>query len=348
MHASSSSSLSGHSLPGNILLTDAAGVATYANEGIAQRTGFSVAEIIGAKPGRLWGGQMPRLFYDRMWQSLRTDRRPFVSRVTNRTKHGERYEELLAVTPIMRSDGTAVYLALRPTRLEDQDRFLNEWSGLFGLYPLNAASVLPWLHRWFPADVPVETTGCSTLTDWMEEVWVNPLRARFQSRTDDQQLIKAAQRDSSQYVRLYEKYYTLVQQYFARHLPGQTDQVLDLTQDTFVRALERLSGYEVRNAAYGTYLLRIAHSILLNTYRRQSMLELSPDFGLSPEACSTEMTWVWETPELSPRERQVLSAYYREGFSVREISRGLEISENATKLLLSRARKKIRPLLGSI
>ncbi|MGB4942927.1 MAG: PAS domain-containing protein, partial [Candidatus Moraniibacteriota bacterium] len=213
MHASLTFPLSDHSLSGNILLTDAAGVATYANEGIARRTGFSVAEIIGAKPGRLWGGQMPRSFYDRMWQLLRTDRRPFVCRVTNRTKQGERYEELLAVTPFMRSDGAVAYLALRPARFEDQDRFLSEWNGLFGSRPLNAAGALPWLHRWFPADVSAETEERGALIDWMEASWVSPLRARFQSRMDDRLLIEAAQRDPSQYVRLYEKYSATVRQY---------------------------------------------------------------------------------------------------------------------------------------
>jgi RNA polymerase sigma factor (sigma-70 family) len=332
---------------GNILLTDTAGVATYANEGIAQRTGFSVAEIIGAKPGQLWGGQMPRSFYDRMWRSLRSDQTPFVGTVTNRTKEGRRYGELLAVAPLTGSDGMAVYLALCPPHQEDQDRFLSEWEGLFNQRVLKTSAALPWLHHWFPGTVPPETGGAGSLVDWMETHWVDKLRTRFQRRTDDRMLLEAAQRDPSQFRHLYDKYHVTIRKYFARHLPGQDDQVLDLTQDTFVRAFERLDGYEIRNAAYGTYLLRIAHSVLLNTYRHKPMYELSPDLSLPSEARTTEMAWIWETPELSRRERVVLSAYYREGYSVREISRGLNVSPNAAKLLLSRARKKIRPLLGS-
>ncbi|MGB4833783.1 MAG: sigma-70 family RNA polymerase sigma factor [Candidatus Moraniibacteriota bacterium] len=348
MHASLTFPLSDHSLPGNILLTDALGIARYANEGIAERTGFSVAEIIDSKPGQLWGGQMPRSFYDRMWQSLRTDSVPFVGRVTNRTKQGERYEELLAVTPLMRSDGAVAYLALRPAHLGEQDRFLEEWRGVFTSRATSAAKALPWLQRWFPESGATDAEPGATLADWIETQWVKPIRARFQRRSEDRVLVERAQRDPNQFRQLYDKYHMTVQKYFVRHLPGQDDQISDLTQDTFVRAFERLDGYETRNAAYGTYLLRIAHSVLLNTYRHQAMLELSPDYSVPETVRPAEMDWIWETPELNPREQVVLSAYYREGFSVREISRGLGISENATKLLMSRARKKIRPLLGSV
>lgn len=348
MHASLSLPLRPASL-GNILVTDALGVTLYANEGIAEQTGFSVAEIIDSKPGQLWGGQMPRSFYDRMWQSLRTSRTPFVGTVVNRTKSGRHYPDLLAVAPLTSADGTIAYLALRPPSSTDHEQFLEEWRRIFRSHMLETTTMLPWLKRWFPESVTAATLPGTTALDWIEAQWVRPLRSRFQRRLDDRTLIEAAQRDPSQFCQLYAKYYPTIQRYFARHLPDQNDQVQDLTQDTFVRAFERLDGFEFRNAAYGTYLLRIAHHLLLNSYRHASMLELSPALSALPETSSSPgLTWIWETPELSVRERLVLSAYYRDGFSIREISRGLEISENATKLVLSRARKKLRPLLGSV
>lgn len=332
---------------GNILVTDDRGIAMYANSGIAARTGFSVAEIIDSKPGKLWGGRMPRAYYDEMWRLLRGEGQPFSGTVTNQKKDGQRYQELLAVAPLQAADGTKQYLALRPTDMEDRELFLTEWKRLFSQRTVSAERALPWLRRWFPGEVLPGVVGTETLADWIESHWVAPLRTKFQRRSDDRVLIEAAQQDPRQFQALYEKYSPTVRNYFARHLTGQNDQVLDLTQDTFIRAFERLEGYEMRNAAYGTYLLRIAHSILLNTYRHKSMLELSPDVSAPDRSIAADMHWVWETPELSPREQRVLSAYYREGFSIREISQGLEISENAAKLLLSRARKKIRPLLGS-
>lgn len=343
-----------HSVPvrpaaGNILLTDSDGVATYANDGIAARTGFSVAEIIDMKPGKLWGGRMPRSFYREMWQTLREEQVGFVGTVTNQSKAGHAYEELLVVTPLKDSLGSAQYLALRPPRLEDASQFVSEWKQVFSGPRVQAGSVLPWLGRWFPGELPDKTGSDKGLfSDWTTRHWVTALRDRFRRRIDDRVLVEAAKKDARAYQVIYEKYFETVERYFMRHLPGNRDQALDLTQDTFIRAFERLDGYETRNAAYGTYLLRIAHSILLNSFRRQSFTELSSIEASSALAApSSEGTgWIWETPELSIRERSVLSAYYREGYSVREISVRLGHSENATKLLLSRARKKLRPLFA--
>lgn len=336
------------SASGNILLTDALGVARYANEGIARRTGFTVAEIIDSKPGRLWGGRMSKGFYQGMWRALRDEQRGFVGTVTNRSKTGELYGELLVVAPLEGADGSVQYLALRPTQLQDGPRFVSEWRQVFDQPRVRTALVLPWLHRWFPLETNYAIPDNGLFSDWAAERWAQAFRDLFRRRIDDRPLIEAAKADPQEFQALYEKYFETVERYFMRHLPGNRDQVLDLTQDTFIRAFERLDGYETRNASYGTYLLRIAHSILLNSFRRQPFVELSLEQA-APMASSSsgEADWIWEASELSIRERVVLSAYYREGYSVREISEYLGHSENATKLLLSRARKKLRPLLSS-
>lgn len=338
-----------HPVTGNILLTDAEGIATYANEGIAARTGFSVGEIIDSKPGKLWGGRMPRRFYRGMWQTLRDERSVFVGTVTNQSKGGQPYRELLAVAPLEGSDGSVQYLALRPPHIEDAPQFVSEWKRVFNEPRVQTSRALPWFRRWFPsesesADDPRPAEGL--FSDWIVRHWVNAFQDRFRRRIDDRPLIEAAKADPREFQALYEKYFETIERYFMCHLPGNRDQALDLTQDTFIRAFERLDGYETRNAAYGTYLLRIAHSILINSFRRQSFVELPAEQAAPTSASSGQADWIWETPELSVRERVVLSAYYREGYSVREISAHLGHSENATKLLLSRARKKLRPLFA--
>ena len=58
-----------HSL-GMFVVTDRDGVALYANDGAARRTGYAVAETVGKKPGKLWGGHMPRVFYDHLWETI--------------------------------------------------------------------------------------------------------------------------------------------------------------------------------------------------------------------------------------------------------------------------------------
>lgn len=335
---------------GNILLTDSAGVATYANEGIAARTGFSVAEIIGRKPGKLWGGRMPRRFYQEMWRTLRDEQSGFVGTVINQSKAKSEYEELLVVAPLEDSLGSVQYLALRPSRTEDISQFVSEWKQVFARPRVQAGGVLPWLWRWFPTEFSERTSGESELfSEWVKQYLVGAFQERFRRRIDDRTLVTAAKADPQAYHAIYEKYFETVERYFLRHLLGNRDQALDLTQDTFIRAFERLDSYETRNAAYSTYLLRIAHSVLMNSFRRPPFVEL-PAIETSPVSTAPPLAltdWIWEMSELSSRERTVLSAYYREGYSVREISVRFGHSENATKLLLSRARKKLRPLLAS-
>jgi RNA polymerase sigma-70 factor (ECF subfamily) len=226
---------------------------------------------------------------------------------------------------------------------------VSEWRAAFKGPRVSAGPVLSWLAHWFPGEISeaARRDVRGLFSDWVLRHWAGTIRERFRRRLDDRALVAAAQADPKAYQAIYEKYFDTIERYFARHLPGSRDQVLDLTQDTFVRAFERLDGYETRNAAYGTYLLRIAHSILLNSFRRQPMIGLAAAESLSAAPASEGSGWIWEVPELSLRERIVLAAYYREGYSVREISLRLGHSENATKLLLSRARKKLRPFLSS-
>ena len=50
---------------------------------------------------------------------------------------------------------------------------------------------------------------------------------------------------------------------------------------------------------------------------------------------------------LHPKERQILRLYYYEGFSTREISYKLDISESSVRKRLSRARQKLRTKIGT-
>jgi RNA polymerase sigma factor (sigma-70 family) len=54
---------------------------------------------------------------------------------------------------------------------------------------------------------------------------------------------------------------------------------------------------------------------------------------------------LWRSPKLGKTEQKILSMKYQEGFSVQEIAATLNKSENAVKLQLSRARKKLRAAL---
>ena len=88
-----------HSL-GMFVITDATGTAVYANEGAERRTGYSIAETIGKKPGRLWGGHMPRVFYDSLWEELR-HRHSVIADIDNQRKNGHQYRDRVHIAPLV-------------------------------------------------------------------------------------------------------------------------------------------------------------------------------------------------------------------------------------------------------
>lgn len=115
-----------------------------------------------------------------------------------------------------------------------------------------------------------------------------------------------------------------------------------------MKAMNGLSNYQVRNASYKTYLLRIAHNELLNRYRRNaSELKWA---GQLPSTHNGSVITELENRDaleramgiLTEGDRQILRAFYAEGRTSAEIALRLGKSENAIKLVLSRARKRLR------
>lgn len=121
-------------------------------------------------------------------------------------------------------------------------------------------------------------------------------------------------------------------------------------QETFYRAFKHLSRFQIRGYSYLTYLLTIAHNILANYYRSQKMIpmsELGDDFDVPAEITDSlerkiEAEALWRAiQDLSPTERDAILMRYQKEMPIKDISRVMARTENAVKLILSRARKKL-------
>ena len=84
-----------------LIVTDDDGVILFANEAVLQRTGFSEEEVIGQTPGVLWGNQKDESFYEYMWETIKVDKKPFASIMTNRRKNGTYYGCEIKIYPIL-------------------------------------------------------------------------------------------------------------------------------------------------------------------------------------------------------------------------------------------------------
>lgn len=88
----------------HFVITDDNSRALYMNPAAEEHTGFSAEETIGKKPSELWGGHMPKSYYEEMWQTLSEKKLPFVGQVENKRKDGTPYMQELHISPILNSN----------------------------------------------------------------------------------------------------------------------------------------------------------------------------------------------------------------------------------------------------
>ena len=166
----------------------------------------------------------------------------------------------------------------------------------------------------------------------------------------DVDIIKRAKANSQIFEELYRRYADKVYNYFWYRTGHQKDVAEDLMQETFYRAFKHLSRFQIRGYSYLTYLLTIAHNILANYYRSQKMIpmsELGDDFDVPAEITDSlerkiEAEALWRAiQDLSPTERDAILMRYQKEMPIKDISRVMARTENAVKLILSRARKKL-------
>jgi PAS domain S-box-containing protein len=90
--------------PIHTIITDADGVILYANDAVEETTGFTAEEIFGQTP-RLWGRQMSKDFYERLWETIKTEKKVFSGEIINRRKNGEQYIVEGEIFPLLGDDG---------------------------------------------------------------------------------------------------------------------------------------------------------------------------------------------------------------------------------------------------
>lgn len=124
----------------------------------------------------------------------------------------------------------------------------------------------------------------------------------------------------------------------------------DYTQDTFVRAFAKLSGFEGR-AAFSTWLHSIAVSVVLNGLRkvkrfrrREVGLDQVAEAAARIDNPDLELRMVLDRAiDLLPDELRLIFVMHDvEGYKHREIAEALDVPVGTTKTRLSRARAELK------
>lgn len=190
--------------------------------------------------------------------------------------------------------------------------------------------------------------------DSVEHVNRNPLPRLGRTLSDDELIRAVLAGDGRAERRLYEAHVDRVYRLCYRFANGDGHRAQDFTQETFVRAFDRLREFR-GDAALSTWLHSIAVSVSLNGMRkvkrwreRETALEDAP-----PVAAMTRVA----EPDLKDRLRSAVAAlpeHYRtvfvmydmEGYSHEEIGSVLGLPIGTSKARLSRARAQLRESLA--
>lgn len=286
---------------------------------------------------------MDKGFYQSLWKSIAVDKTPFSSRLANRAKSGRALPSLLTVLPVLEHGRAKYFFAMQPDPAAwnaFEAEFASQWQRLIR----DPRALSGWIERWIGPRIDVLPE--ESVAACVERVLVNPMGDRFADRRLDHGAVLRAQTDLQEYASLFERYYKTVEGYLRRRLSDPVE-AEDLAQDVFIKAMNGLSAYQVRNASYKTYLLRIAHNELLNRYRRMaSELKHAERLGRIESGSLLESLESRDALEramesLTETDRLILRSFYIEGHPVLEIAKRVNKSENAV-LVLSRSRKRLR------
>ncbi len=152
--------------------------------------------------------------------------------------------------------------------------------------------------------------------------------------------------------RLYDAHarrvYTVV-----RRLVGDDHLAEDLSQEAWVRAFEKLHLFR-GEAAFGTWIYRLATNVALNRLRRSSKrdgveaaAELPTVTAPPDEAIVSRRVLTAALDRLPPGYRRVLVLHDVEGWTHEEIAATLQCTAGTSKSQLHKARARMREMIGS-
>lgn len=164
--------------------------------------------------------------------------------------------------------------------------------------------------------------------------------------TDDRHLVERARAgDAEAFGVLFEQYQAQILNYLYRMV---SDRALaeDLTQDTFIKAYKSLPKTSP-DLKFKAWLYRIATNTAISHLRRGKIVRWLPFVGEHETKAERVDNQVSRSMDISVALKQLPQHYasilllrHYQGLSLAETAEALDITENAAKLRLFRARKK--------
>lgn len=95
----------------HIAITDIDGKIIYANKGVEEITQYPIDKIIGQKAGAKenWGGLMEKTFYQKLWKTIKEDKKNFSGEISNKKADGSLYTALASIAPVLDEKNNIIF-----------------------------------------------------------------------------------------------------------------------------------------------------------------------------------------------------------------------------------------------
>lgn len=171
----------------------------------------------------------------------------------------------------------------------------------------------------------------------------------------ESRLVRRAKKgDAEAFAQLYDAYIDRISRFVQvrvsnRHLAE------DLTADTFLKAWDKLDGYEERGLSFGAWLFRIARNTVIDHYRTskdEAPLEAAAGQGETTEVSQTvaQRLALQEVQRammgLTEAQREVLLLKFIVGLDTKTVAQVLKKRQGAVRALQMRGLQALNDVLG--
>jgi RNA polymerase sigma-70 factor (ECF subfamily) len=138
----------------------------------------------------------------------------------------------------------------------------------------------------------------------------------------------------------------------AWNIIGNPEEAMEISQETFLQAFKNLHLFDM-SKNFKSWLLGITIKRSIDKLRKQkSFLNFFQRYSLEVPLTNEEIKPIDESPifqflmnRLKERERIALSLQINENYTAKEIGKILDCSENSVRVLLFKAKKKLKKVL---